>query len=172
MKKIIALFIAAAFSSLLFSFNHKTFFAFNIYQANEKGTPKAPLEKALAVLPVSKGTKTTSSVYEIQGGKSTRRILAIEALFRATSDNITAKTDPATVILLYKLATSKTKRSFSLTPDSKVLSSLIPISFQQDEFLNFKILLQNYLAPGEYAFIDRTTTSSDGSVTVFTFGID
>ena len=152
--------------------NEKTFFAFNIYQVNEKGTPKAPLEKAQATLTAAKGSKTASSVYEIQGGKSTRRIMAIEALFRTTSDNISAKTDPATVIQLYKLATSKTKRSFSLTPDIKVPSFLIPLSFQPEDFLNFKILLQSFLAPGEYAFIDRTTASSDGSVTVFTFGID
>lgn len=172
MKKINTLFFALAFGFLFFSFGNKSYFAFNIYQANEKGMPKAPLEMTPAAIVASKGGKPSISVYEIQGGKSANRILAIEAMFRATSDNMTAKTDPASVIQLYKLAVSKTKRSFSLTPDSKVQSSSVPISFQQDEFLNFKILLSGYLTPGEYAFIDKSTVKSDGSVTVFTFGID
>ena len=28
------------------------------------------------------------------------------------------------------------------------------------------------LIPGEYAFVDRSTTTADGNITVWTFGID
>ena len=148
--------------------NEKTFFTFNIYQSAQDGGPKAPLERIAAAL--SKGSK--NPVYEIQGSNSSVRIKVTDAIFRAASDNATAKTDPATVIQLYKLAVSKNKRTFSLTASGKFQSTAVSISFQQDYFLNYKIILFNNLVPGEYAFIDKTTATADGSVTVFAFGID
>jgi len=168
-------FIIPAIVALCCSFivlNEKTYFAFNIYLSNQTGGAKAPLERITATLQVSKGAKTATSVYDIQGSKSTVRIKAIEAIFRTISDNMTAKTDPSTVIQLYQLDISKNKRSFSLTPDSKIQSTSVPISFQQDDYLNFKIILSGYLLPGEYAFVDKTTAKADGSVSVFAFGID
>ena len=145
--------------------------AFNIYQASQDGGAKAPLEKITAMLQTSKG-KSTSTVYEITGAKSTTRVYAVEAKFKTASDLKTLKTDPATVIQLYKLEAGKNRRLFSLTTDSKVQSSMITISFQQEDYGNYKIILTSYLIPGEYAFIDKTTAATDGSVTVFAFGID
>jgi hypothetical protein len=164
------LFIVCIVSSGL---NEKTFFAFNIYQSAQDGSPKSPLERTSAVLYGVKGGKTaTSTVYEIAGGKSSVRIRSIEVLFKTTPDNISAKTDPATAIELFRLVVSKSKRSFSLTNDSKVGSVPILISFQPEDYLKYKIILFSNLVPGEYAFIDKTTAAADGKVTAFAFGID
>lgn len=149
------------------------FFAFNIYQAAQDGGAKAPLERVTAALPAAKGNKTaTTTLYEIAGGKSTVRIRAIETLFNASSDLKTSGTDPSSVIQLYKLDVSKNKRAFSLTPDNRVNSAEIPVSFQSIDNLNFKITLFTALGSGEYAFVDKTSTTASGNVTVFAFGID
>lgn len=155
------------------SIKFKKSFAFNIYQAAQDGGAKAPLERITATFPAAKGNKTTTTtVYEIAGGKSTVRIKAIEALFNASSDLKTSSTDPSTVIQLFKLDASKNKRNFSLTPDSKINSAEIPVSFHMEDNLNFKITIFNYLVPGEYAFVDKTSTTASGNVIVFAFGID
>lgn len=170
MKNII---IIAAFSLLTSFESFDIYFAFNIYQAAQDGGAKAPLEKITASLPAAKGNKTeTSTVYEIPGSRSSVRIKSIEALFKTSSDNISAKIDPATVIQLFQLAVSKNKRTFSLVNDSRVGSVTVPISFQPEDYLFYKIILSNNLASGEYAFIDKTTATADGKVTVFAFGID
>lgn len=153
--------------------NPAAFFAFNIYQAAQDGGAKAPLERIYASLPAAKGNKTTTTtLYEIAGGKSTVRIRAIEALFNATSDLKTSGTDPSTVIQLFKLDASKNKRTFSLTPDNRINSIEIPVSFQAIDNLNFKITVFTALGAGEYAFVDKTTTTGNGNVMVFAFGID
>jgi hypothetical protein len=50
---------------------------------------------------------------------------------------------------------------------------LIPISIEVlTEGYTYKIILGTALLQGEYAFIDKTTTTADGSVKVWAFGID
>jgi hypothetical protein len=168
-----SIFSAAAFLiSTSFISPHKHFFAFNIYQSATDGTAKAQLERITARLQTVKG-KSTSTVYEIAGAKSTRRINAVEAMFNASPDLISSRADPSTVIQLYKLEARKNKRLFSLTPDGKVQSEMIAVSFQSEDFgSTYKIILTGYLSPGEYAFIDNTTSAADGSVIVFAFGVD
>lgn len=176
MKRIVLLF-RIMFFMLLLSFtaghNFGNVFAFNIYQVGYDGGLKAPLERLYATLPAVKGNKTASATqFEITGGKSTLRIRPTEALFHASSDLKTSGTDPSSVIQLFKLEVSKNKRAFSLTPDNRISSAVVPVSFHAEDNLNFKIILFTTLGAGEYAFVDNTSSTGSGNVVVFAFGID
>ena len=51
-------------------------------------------------------------------------------------------------------------------------TSMIPISFTMIDQLSRRIVVSGDILPGEYAFVDRTTTETGGNVTVWSFGID
>jgi hypothetical protein len=51
-------------------------------------------------------------------------------------------------------------------------STMLSISFTSLDQLSKRIAVTGAILPGEYAIVDRTTTSSDGNVKVWCFGID
>ena len=137
-----------------------------------KGTVKATLEKSTAMIQTKGKTSTTSSSYTISNAKSLVRIKIGDAVFQSYSDKSTALLGPEDYISLYKLTSGKTGRSFTINTDGTTNAALIPISFTPTDVQMNKILPKQGLIPGEYAFVDRSTTTADGNITVWTFGID
>ncbi len=148
------------------------YFAFNIYQVAADGSIKAPLERTNAAMqPVP--VKSGSPVYIITGMKSTRRVNASETRFHAAPDFSSSSADPSAEIFLYRLEQTKNSRMFSLHPTGKIQSQQLTIFFHEENYgSSFKIVLTGTLKPGEYAFIDNTTTTTTGGVTAFAFGVD
>ena len=138
-----------------------------------KGAVKAKLEQSTAVAQTKGKTSTTSSSYTISGAKSTIRLKISETVFQSLSDQTTGYMNPADYINLYKLSVGKTNRNFAINIDGSSNATLIPIVFTSlDPPLSYKVAPVNGLVPGEYTFIDKSTTKADGSIIVWTFGID
>ena len=138
-----------------------------------KGAVKAKLEQSTAVLQTKGKTSTTSSSYTISGAKFVIRLKINETVFQSLSDQTTGTLNPADYINLYKLSIGKTNRTFAINNDGSTNTMLIPLVFASYEppFI-YRVAPANGLAPGEYAFIDKSTTTTIGNVTVWTFGID
>jgi len=155
------------------SFITKTF-SYTISSIDPKtGMAKATLEKSTAVK--SKGkTTTTSSSYTISNATSMVRIRINDAIFHASLDNLNSLGGPSDYISLYKLSLGKSNRSFTINTDGTTNAALIPVNFIPTETRAItRINPVQGLIPGEYAFIDRSTMSADGSnITVWAFGID
>jgi hypothetical protein len=130
------------------------------------GKIRTTLEKSNAVLQKGKGKNTTASVYNISGSKSLTRLKISEAVFQSDSDKSTLTMNPADYIILYKLTTDKNNRSFSGS------ESLISTSFTSLDYGMYRVAPSSGLVPGEYAFIDKSTTTAEGNFTVWTFGVD
>jgi hypothetical protein len=130
-----------------------------------RGTVKAVLEKSTATLP--KGKSSGAVTYTIPNAKSPVRVKIGDAVFQSSLDNINSFLTPPDYITLYKLSTGNKSRSFTEG------SALIPLNFiPGDVRERTKITPAQALIPGEYAFVDKSTTAPDGSVIVWTFGID
>lgn len=136
------------------------------------GKIKAKLELSTAVFQKPKGKTTTTSSYTISGTKSSIRLKIAEAVFEIISDQSTGTLNPSYYISLYKLNTGKTNRTLTTNNDGSANSSTIQISIVSIEQLMYRISVNGAILPGEYAFVDKTTTMADGNVTVWTFGID
>lgn len=137
-----------------------------------KGTVKATLEKTTAAIQTKGKTSTTSSSYTISNTKSPVRIKIGDAIFQSYSDKSTAFLSPSDYISLYKLSSGNKNRSFTINTDGTANAALIPLSFTPTDVQMNKISPTQGLIPGEYAFIDRSTTTADGNITVWAFGID
>jgi len=137
-----------------------------------RGTVKATLEKSTAMIQTKGKTSATSSSYTISNTKSLVRIKISDAVFQSYSDKSTALLGPESYISLYKLSSGKTSRSFTINTDGTTNAALIPVSFTPTDVQMNRIIPTQGLIPGEYAFIDRSTTTADGNITVWTFGID
>jgi hypothetical protein len=48
----------------------------------------------------------------------------------------------------------------------------IPVTITKPDEYTIRISPSVAMLPGEYAFVDKTTITADGNVTVWTFGID
>jgi len=137
-----------------------------------KGAVKAKLEQFQASLQTKGKPSTTSSTYNINSGRSGVRIKIPEAVFQSSSDKNTLTMNPADYINLYKLNVSKSSCSFTINTDGSTNASLIPLVFTSLDYGFYKIAPANGLIPGEYAFIDKSTTTADGNIIVWTFGVD
>lgn len=169
MKQKLSLFITLAIAC---SFITKPF-AYTLTAIDPaKGTVKATLEKSTAVIQTKGKTSATSSSYTISNAKSLVRIKIGDAVFQSYSDKSTALLGPEDYISLYKLSSGKKDRSFTINTDGTMNSALIPISFTPTDVQMNRITPTQGLIPGEYAFVDRSTTTADGNITVWTFGID
>ncbi len=159
-------------SILLFSFLSKPF-AYTLSAIDPaRGTIKATLEQSTAVFQKKGKPTATTSSFSINNPKSAVRIKMADAIFQSYSDKSTALLGPEDYISLYKLTTSKTGRTFTINSDGTTNSALIPISFAPTDVQVNKISPTQGLIPGEYAFVDRSTTTADGNITVWCFGID
>lgn len=172
-KFFLASVIVFTFSFILLAFTPKPF-AYTLSAIDPaKGAVKARLEQSQAVLQTKGKTSATSSSYNISGGKSSIRLKISETFFQSLSDKTTGTINPADYISLYRLSTSKTNRGFVINNDGSNNAMLVPIVFASLESpLSNKVTPANGLVAGEYAFIDKTTLTTDGKVTVWTFGID
>jgi hypothetical protein len=159
----IILAIACAFSTKPFSFT--------IYSIDPKsGLAKATLEKSIAVIQTKGKTSTTSSSYTISNAKSPVRIKITDAVFQSSTNSYDSPSDN---ISLYKLSSGKTSRSFTINTDGTTNAALIPVNFIPTETrVNTKLMPAKALIPGEYVFVDMSTKTADGNITVWAFGID
>ena len=127
------------------------------------------LEQLTATPQKTKG-KSTAPTYTINGVKSPIRFKLNETCFEINAD--TGMPDPFQNIFLYKLTSSKTGRTLTMINDGSNNSTWIPTQIPQTEPGKYKVYLGGTITAGEYAFVDKTTTTSSGNVTVWTFGID
>ena len=134
---------------------------------------KVNLEQSQAILQTKGKTSTTSSLYNISGLKSTVRLKISETVFQSYSDRVTRSFNPADYIYLYKLSIGKTNRSFTINTDGSTNAASMPVAFSIIDVLEYqRIIPTKGLVPGEYAFIDRSTTTAEGNITIWTFGVD
>ena len=146
-------------------------FSYVIYAVDAKeGKIFKKLESVSSSYLAPKG-KATAGTYTIAGAKSTTRLKIIEAIFQSNADPATGLLDPVSYIGLYKLTAGKSNRTFTMNADGSS-TSIMPISFTALDPLSKRIGVSGAILPGEYAFVDRTTTDANGNVTVWCFGID
>ncbi|MES1221040.1 MAG: hypothetical protein ABUT20_36405 [Bacteroidota bacterium] len=129
---------------------------------------KGDLQMATAIYQKAKGKSVET--YTITGTRSPVRIKIAESLL-ATDITQSPNADPSTTIELYKLAVDANNRYYSPTNTANSTYSKINFSAKSGGTL-VKINFSSPLAPGEYAFIDKTTTATNGNVTAWAFGID
>ena len=147
-------------------------FAFTISQLDPKtGMAKATLEKSTAMIQTKGKTSATSSSYTISNAKSLIRIKITDAVFQ--SNNLNSYLSANDYISLFKLSSGKTSRSFIINTDGTPNAALMPLNFVPTEQRNYvRIVSAQALIPGEYAFVDMSTKTADGNITVWCFGID
>ena len=147
-------------------------FSFTISQLDPKtGMAKITLEKSTALIQTKGKTSTTSTSYTISNAKSVVRIKINDAVFQ--SSGTTELGGPSDYISLYKLSSAKTNRSFTINTDGTTNVALIPVNFIPTETRAYtRIQPVQALIPGEYAFVDISTKTTDGNITVWCFGID
>ena len=161
-----------------------TFSAFKHYSINYQlvgcglnsatGVTGDLLEQATGTLQKAKG-KSTGSTYFIDGTKSTKARFKIgDQCFQVVCS--TGQPAPAAFVSLYKLTVGKTNRSFTMNNDGSASSDLIPVQLIQDATQGsyYKVFLGPgaSLFQGEYAFVDKSTLTTDGKITVWALGID
>lgn len=122
-------------------------------------------EKMTALLQKSKGK------YTIAGAASRTRLRIEEAVFSAYPDESSKTLDPALYIALYKLSSTKSNRILSTTAEGAG-ENCLPLTITRPDPYSIRVVPAVAMVPGEYALIDKTTTTSAGHVTVWTFGID
>jgi len=145
-------------------------FSFTISAVDPKGMVKATLEKSTAMIQTKGKTSATSSSYTISNAKSLIRIKINDAVFQ--SNNLNSYLSASDYISLYQLSSGKT-RSFTINTDGTTNAALIPVNFIPTEQRNYtRIVSAQALIPGEYAFVDMSTKTADGNITVWCFGID
>ncbi len=127
-------------------------------------------EKTTAIYVKPKG-KTTSTDYTIAGTKSPIRLKIEECVFDAFPDPSSATLNPSLYIMLYKVSSGKTNRTLTMNPDGSS-ALLIPITIAHPDLYTIRISPAVAMLPGEYAFVDKTTTTTSSDVTVWNFGID
>ena len=144
-------------------------FSFTISAIDPRtGMAKITLEKSTAMVQ-TKGK--TSGSYTISNAKSLVRIKINDAVFQ--SNNLNSYLSANDYISLYKLSSTKTSRSFVINTDGTTNAALIPVNFIPTETRIYtRINPVQALIPGEYAFVDMSTKTADGNITVWTFGID
>ncbi|MES1214488.1 MAG: hypothetical protein ABUT20_03140 [Bacteroidota bacterium] len=146
-------------------------FAYQFYAIDvREGKIIKRLESLSAAYQAPKG-KATAATYTIAGTKSTARLRIIEATFQSDADPATGLLDAASYIGLYKLTVGKSNRTFTMNTDGSS-TSMMHLNFTSQDPLSRRITVSGAILPGEYAFVDRTTTETDGKVTVWCFGID
>lgn len=136
----------------------------------ETGRIGRKLEKATAVYQKPKGKATTAD-YIITGTKSSVRLSIAEAVFNAFPDQSSTTLDPSLYIALFKLNSGKTNRTLSMNSEGGG-ALWMPVDITRPDAYSIRITPGAAMLPGEYALVDRTTTTADGNVTVWTFGVD
>lgn len=165
-------FFLAIILVIAYSFSIKTF-DYTISNLDPvKGTVKVTMEKSTAMIQTKGKTSTTSSTYTISNAKSLVRIRITDNFFQS-HDMLNSYLSASDYISLYKLNTGKNSRSFTINTDGTNNAAFIPLNFIPTETRAYtNITAKQGLIAGEYAFVDRSTTTADGNITVWCFGID
>ena len=127
-------------------------------------------EKTIATYIKPKG-KVTTADYTIAGAKSSKRLKIAEAIFNAYADESSTTLNPSLYIFLYKVTVGKTTRTLTMNPDGSG-PMYIPVTITKPDGYTIRVSPGVAMLPGEYAIVDKTTTTAEGNVTVWTFGID
>jgi len=148
-------------------------FSFTISALDPKSkTATIALEKSTAVMQTKGKTSATSSSYTISNATSPARIKINDALFQSLDNNTNLYLSASDNISLYKLSSGKS-RSFIINTDGTTNAALIPINFTPTETRTYtRIRSVQALIPGEYAFVDVSSKTAEGNITVWCFGID
>ena len=149
-------FVLTGFGTRTFSYS---FGYYDLYTLAKKGD----LEMTTAVYQKAKGK--TPEKYTIAGTRSTIRIKMSDSFFGADISQ-SSNTDFSSNAELYKLTSDATNRYYSPASSTKI-SFTTKIGGSQ-----VRIIISSTLQSGEYAFVDKTSVTSTGNVTVWTFGID
>lgn len=134
------------------------------------GSGQINLEQSSATYQTGKG-KTTAPVISISGLRSNYRFGSGMILkFRTHYDSGPMPPDglvlhPYNDVMLYKFNVDKRNRT-SATPIQILFTAVDNVTYRID------IAGGIVLSKGEYAFVDKTTVTSTGNVTVWCFGID
>lgn len=136
----------------------------------ETGRDGTKPEKTIATYIKPKG-KATSADYTIAGAKSLKRLKIAEAVFNAFPDESSATLNPSLYIFLYKVSVGRTTRTLTMNPDGSS-SMYVPVTISKPDGYTIRVSPAVAMQPGEYAIVDKTTTTAEGNVTVWTFGID
>ena len=160
----------ALFAIILCSFITEPFAYYFSTVDPETGKSGRKPEQTTAVYQKPKGKATTAD-YIITGTKSSVRLKIAEAIFNAYPDESSTTLDPSLYIALFKLSTGKTNRILSMSSDGGG-ALWIPVNITRPDPYSIRITPGIAMQPGEYALVDRTTKTSEGNVTVWTFGID
>jgi len=130
-----------------------------ILLSDAKGKPLSPLE------PVTARVKENNNVFEISEATSANSYTSIQATFFGFSSPV----DLSSMIELYKLEVTGTKRIFSVISKTTA-SEKIPVTFKKiitdaaTPVSRYIIGISNYLATGEYALINKSTLTSKGNI--------
>ena len=160
----VAISLAASFfllsaKTISSSLSGYSFGYYDLYTLAKKGD----LQMATATYQKAKGK--TPEKYTIAGTRSAIRIKMSDTFFAADLSQ-SSSTDISSNAELYKLSSDASNRYYSPASSTK-------ISFTtKGTGTIVRIIISATLSSGEYAFIDKTTITSTGNVTVWTFGID
>ena len=160
---LISLAIVSSFITKPFAYNFSTVDP----QSGRIGTKP---EKTIATYIKPKG-KSTSADYTIAGAKSLKRLKIEEAVFNAFPDESSATLDASLYIFLYKVSVGRTTRTLTMNPDGSS-SMYVPVNITKPDAYTIRVSPAVAMQPGEYVIVDKTTTTAEGNITVWTFGID
>lgn len=135
------------------------------------GKAKSGLQQTTAVKQPKKSTPTTL-FYMFEGTRSSTRFKISNIVFQAVADDASQSLDPSNYIYLFKLNVDNANRSFTVNTNGSSNAMLVPITISLFERSTYKIIVGTAWTPGEYAFMDKSTTTANGDVKVWTFGID
>ena len=134
------------------------------------GKIKAKLQPNTAIKQRAKGKTSTAVTYLLEGSKSSVRLKFEDSYFDMLSDIQTSSLNPMLYIGFHKLTSGKNRRTLVIDPNSG--ENVIGFNLSPVETNIYRILVGGTLQAGEYAFIDKTTTTPEGHMMVWTFGID
>jgi len=146
-------------------FNYQVLTCYN----PENGASGELLEQMTATPQKAKG-QIKDPTYAIPGTKSQVRCKLNQICFEITST--AGESNPNQSFSLYKLTGNKTSRTLTMITDVTNNTTGILLQIAASEAGKYKVFPVGPMTVGEYAFLDKSTTQSNGNVTVWTFGID
>lgn len=171
-QKLIIMTVAILSCSVLLSFSNplSELFAYSFVSVDPAtGKIKAKLAPTVAVKQKPKG-KTTAVTYSLEGAKSSVRLTPGDNIFDVMSDMQTSSLNPILYIGLHKVTSGKNGRTLVIDPNSG--DNVLGFNISPIDGSNWRIVVGAALFSGEYAFVDKTTSSSEGNLIVWTFGVD
>ena len=169
-KNILSVTAMSCLVFILFAFTAKPF-AYSFASVDPAtGKVKAKLQPNTAVKQKAKGKTSTAVTYLIDGSKSSVRLKFEDNSFEVMSDMQTSSLNPILYIEFHKITSGKNGRTLVIDPNSG--DNVIGFNISPVDGNVYRIIVGAALQSGEYAFVDKTTTTSEGNLTVWTFGID